>query len=236
MEKIGLQAVMEMASFNSGMSSYLSGINRMQGDTDAAAARSTSAFGRIGESIVSVGRTAATAALAIAGVGAALFIGAAKAGLDAVASYEKLTLSLTALTAKEIAYASGVEKTIVVGQQVVRLTDEQRVELDKLTLQREKAQIALDKESLTLQRYKAAQGDAGIDTRTHAAAVKELQQKISELDKDIGGLTAQDGKLVTITKQVIEGQLTVGQAMAEAGPKAKELVAYVGRPVSIVLP
>ncbi len=190
-------------------------------------AHPTSALSKFGDTAAHVGRTAATAALAIGAIGVGLFVGAAKAGLDAVASYERLTLSLTALTAKEMAYASGIEKTIVIGKQVINLTDAQRAELEKLRLEREKAQIALDKESLTLARYRAAQGDAGIDTRTHAAAVKELQLKISGLDKEIGGLTAQDGKLVDITQKVIEGQLTVGQAMGLAAPKAKELVAWV---------
>lgn len=64
-EKIGLEAVLDMAGFNRGKGQYLSGIDQMTGKTSGA----TGILGKLGGALVSVGAMAAKAA--VAGIAAA---------------------------------------------------------------------------------------------------------------------------------------------------------------------
>ena len=67
-----MQAVMEMAGFNSAMSSYLNSVDKMGGESENAARKATSAFDRIGGAIAGVGKAAATFTLAAVVGGVAL--------------------------------------------------------------------------------------------------------------------------------------------------------------------
>ncbi len=55
----------------------------------------------------------------------------------------------------------------------------------------------------------------------------QINQSISDHQSQVDVLHAKDGRLVEVTEKVIEGQLTMNEALQQAGPKAKELLGWI---------
>lgn len=154
-------------------------------------------------------------------------MGLAGSAFEAVASYERLGMSLETLVAREIKNASGVEEVITVGQRRVELTDKQREKLEELRTAQEKyaAQLAVDREHLAEAIARGKDSAAEIELRR--VRLGQLEGKLADTTAAIAALEAQDGKLVDVTQKVITGQLSMGEALAQAGPKAKELLHWI---------
>lgn len=152
----------------------------------------------------------------------------ASEALASVGSYERLTLSLESLVARELMRGQTVKET---SQVVQHLTDAEKAKLDELIA---KQQIA-DANVLQLQAAFDAEHKKVIENGGQwSAALTELEGRITlakisagQYTTEIDRLKSKDGELATITREVITGQLSQAEAMAQAGPKAKELVQWI---------
>jgi len=201
-------------------------------DKDLAGARSKvdGALDKIGGSIQNLGKVALGIGAAFtAGMGAAAYAisGLASEGLKAYASYERLGMSLQSLVSKELIHTSGVEKIIVTGKALVQMTDAQRSKYNDLSGQlviltgaHKAAESALNN-AIT----KGKESQEEIAARRQK--IIDLREKMDELRVKIAALDEQDGKYVTTIKKVIEGQLSMTDAMAQAGPKVADLLDWI---------
>ena len=147
--------------------------------------------------------------------------------LDSYAKHERLGMALESLVAKEIAAASGTMKMVAAGQIHTQLTEKQRAEIDKLneSLPKMNAQLAVNKERLAEAITKGKESSAEIELRRQNIAA--LEGKIADANSRVATLSATEGKLITVMKQVTTGQISVGEAMKQAGPQAKELLDWI---------
>lgn len=152
----------------------------------------------------------------------------ASEALASVGSYERLTLSLESLVARELMRGQVTKQS---SQIVQHLTDAEKAKLDELIA---KQQIA-DANVLQLQAAFDAEHKKVIENGGQwSAALTELEGRITlakisagQYTTEIDRLKSKDGELATITREVITGQLSQAEAMAQAGPKAKELVQWI---------
>lgn len=110
MQKIGLEAILDLANFQDGTKAYLDGLNEMNSQTDSFAGAIASGLGGVADTLLNIGKVAATA---IAGAGLAAGVGLTTmfaTSTDAAASLEEglsqvnAVLGLTGdLTAEQIA-------------------------------------------------------------------------------------------------------------------------------------
>ncbi len=237
-EKIGLTAVLEMSNFNSGMKVYLSGVGTMTTQTEHAAKK----ISGLGTAIASgFGAAIGTAVIGtIKGIAGAIQSLGAQA-LTAVASHERLTLSLESLMAKELARNSGTEKTIVLGQKKIELTGAEIAKIGELqqkitdeTLDRNTLAAQIQEEKERIRQLTEQYGENGLTVITHKAKLAEMQNEysksgstITDFQAKIDALRSKEGKIVDVTKKVIEGQMSMSEALEQAGPKAAELVKWI---------
>lgn len=161
--------------------------------------------------------------------------------LAAVASHERLGMALESLVAKELVRASGVEKVVKVGQARLELTKAEQAEIGKLsekiqdeTLSRNTLAARMQEEQERIRQLTAQYGENGLVVQTHRAKLAEMRNEyeksggeIANYQARIDALQGKEGRLVDVTKKVIEGQLSMADALAQAGPKAQELVGWI---------
>ncbi len=161
--------------------------------------------------------------------------------LQAVASHERLGMALESLVAKELVRSSGVEKTIVTGQARLQLTKSEIAEIGKLTekiadetLSRNTLAARMQEEQERIRQLTAQYGENGLTVLTHKARLAEMRNEYEKAGGEIDGyqakidaLQGKEGKLVNVTQKVIEGQLSMADALAQAGPKAQELIGWI---------
>lgn len=185
-------------------------------------------LGSVGGSLQRIGEFAAGGLLAngISAIGRSL-VDLGGQALDSYASNERLSMSLNSLVAREMVATSGTEKYINVGQQRLQLSDKERAKLGELQMQYDKtsATLAVQREHLQEAINKGKESSAEIQLRQ--VRIAELEQKLGTLGGAIDQLKGKDGALVNVTKKVIEGQMTMGQAMQQAGPRARELLGWI---------
>ncbi len=148
--------------------------------------------------------------------------------LTSVASYERLGLSLESLVSRELMRGQVVKETSTAIQ---HLTDAEKANLDELIA---KQKIA-DANVLQLQAAFDSEWKKVTDSGGQwSATLTELEGRITlakikagDYAKEIDALQGKEGQLATITKEVITGQLNQSEAMAQAGPKAKELLEWI---------
>ncbi len=148
--------------------------------------------------------------------------------LNSVASYERLGLSLETLVSRELMRGQVVKETSTAIQ---HLTDAEKVKLDELIA---KQKIA-DANVLQLQATFDAEWKKVTDSGGQwSATLTELEGRITlakmkagDYAKEIDALQGKEGQLATIVKEVTTGQLSQADAMAQAGPKAKELLKWI---------
>ncbi len=179
-------------------------------------------------------------AMGIASLGSAI-AGTARQAIDAVSNYERLGMSLEALLAREIKNASGIEKTITVGQQRIQLTEKEIAVLGKLrdamqteTLQRDVLSARIQEQKERIRQLTMQYGENGLVVIKERAELALMEQQYAKsgtaIDKygsKIAELEGKQGKLVSVTQKVVEGQLSMNEALAQAGPKAAELIGWV---------
>ncbi len=185
----------------------------------------------------------ATGQLIVQGVGSIAngIKGLAGEALGAVASNEMLELSLKNLAAREIKNSSGVEKTLVTGQRRVGLTETEQKESEKLADSLESEQdkrqrlletIALEERALQKLQSAKKVDDLAVDRKKNQIQnyrddVAKLDEKMAEQSARYDELQSKGDKLVDVTTKVVEGQMSMKEAMEQAGPRAKELADWM---------
>jgi len=168
------------------------------------------------------------------------FIEMGKSAIESVAYAERMDMAFTSLLAKEIAQASGVEKTIVVGQQRIALTEKELAQLDDLrekiqddTLRRNLLAAQMQEQRQRIIELTAQYGAEGLAVQTANARLAQMEDQLGDLDAAISKnsakvaeLEGKQGALVTVTKTVREGQISISEAMGQASEKAAELVRW----------
>lgn len=203
--------------------------SHLQGDLNRAKGKAESWVSAV-SNVVQTGMGTAIGFISRDLVGAAVrgFQTIASEALASVGSYERLTLSLESLVARELMRGQVTKQS---SQIVQHLTDAEKAKLDELIA---KQQIA-DANVLQLQAAFDAEHKKVIENGGQwSAALTELEGRITlakisagQYTAEIDRLKSKDGELATITREVITGQLSQAEAMAQAGPKAKELVQWI---------
>lgn len=155
--------------------------------------------------------------------------------LQAYMSYERLSMSMNSLVARELVNSSGVEKMIATGTAQMHLSAAQREKLDELSAAYDKLghQIGVAEE-----RYAsaAASGKSSADALAlQQIKIDELRGEYEGLGAEIASLESIEGKTVTTMMKVTEGQLSMTEALAQATPKTEELLKWLQQ-LAIVSP
>lgn len=160
--------------------------------------------------------------------------------LASVSNYERAAASIETLLAKEIKNASGIETTIKVGQERLQLTQQEIAQLGKLrdslateTLQRDIQAAKIQEQKERIRQLTDQYGENGlvvIKERAELALMEQAYAKsgtaIEKYGSQIAALEGKQGKLVDVTQKVVEGQLSMTEALAQAGPKAAALLQW----------
>lgn len=254
--QVGLEAIIEgMAQFQANAASiqkaYESidqGANQVQkttGGFSSVFSSLGSSLGAIGGQFVGLGQSvlkfgAIAGGAALVGV-AALGAGIVALGASAVtefAKYERMSLSIQNLVAREISQGQLVEKQV---QTRIQLTQKEQQELAGLPqklkdeeLGRQTLAARIQEQQQKIIQLTAAYGENGLNVQVAKARLAEmenefaksgnevarLQGRIQELNNDNGGLA------ITLQK-VRVGQVSMSDAMAQAAPKAQELLKWI---------
>lgn len=254
--QVGLEAVIEgLAQFQAGAAaiqkSYESldqGANQVQRTTSGFG----SVFGSLGSSLGSIGGQfvglgqnvmrfgAIAGGVALGGV-VALGAGITALGVLAVgefAKYERMSLSIQNLVAHEISQGQVVEQQI---QTRTALTKKEAEELAKLpqkitdeTLSRQTLAAQIQEQQQKIIQLTAAYGENGLNVQVAKARLAEMQNEyvksgaaIDTMNGRITELNSKNGALVTALEKVRVGQMSMADAMTQAGPKAQELLKWI---------
>ncbi len=242
-ESIGLKALFDDRDFQNGLKRYLDGVSRAHGDTAKAAASVSSSTDAIGRAWSGLGGVMQSAmGFVVGGVIVKGFEAIGRAALnsagdayEAVASYERLALVTQTLVARELAQG---QETTVLAQTRVSLTDEEREKLEDLrdTEQGLVADIGAAQARLEKQMAGTWVGSGQErhleyeDPRIIAERqqnIDALNKKLAETRQEIAALSEKEGSLATVEKVVWTNQMSMADAMAQAGPKAKELLEWI---------
>lgn len=195
----------------------------------------------LGNSVLKTAGIAAGIGVAAVGALGAGLVGLAGSALEPIGDFEKMSASLASLAAREIQESSGIEKVITVSEKRVELTKKEQAELDKLTKGIDAEVFKRDQLAQKIAIEESALGKLeGADKRNEEAisrkklsleAMKfqfqQTSQTVAEHQAKITSLTAAEGQMVPVTKTIREGQMDFNEALAQAGPKAKELIEWV---------
>lgn len=160
--------------------------------------------------------------------------------VSSVADFERMGASLEALLAKEIRNATGIEKTVTVGQERLQLTEKEIAQLDKLKvslndsiLSRDTLNARIQEQKERIRQLTAQYGENGLVVIKERAELAQMENQlaktggaIEKYESQISSLEAKNGKLVDVTQQVVESQISMAQALELASPKARELLQW----------
>lgn len=239
-ERIGLTAVLELGAFSRAVQTYNQAVSGMSKNTASTASSISSSFVGLGSGILKVGAIAAGAGLA--GV-AALTAGLVLLGSTALtefAKYERMALSIQSLVARDLAQGQLVEQQRTVA---ISLTKKEAQELDGLAgkihdeeLARNTLHARIKEQSEALRQLREAHGEEALDVQTATARLAELENQYNKSGAEIQTLkdrqvelTNKTGEYVTVIDKVRTGQMSMTEAMAQAGPKAAELLNWVSK-------
>lgn len=239
-EKIGLQAVLELSSFSHAVSQYNSAISGMSKNTASTASSISSSFVSLGSGILKVGAIAAGVGLAgiAALTGGLLLLGST--ALTEFARYERMALSIQSLVARELSQGQLVEtqRTVLAG-----LTKKEADELGGLAekikdeeLARNTLRARIQEQSEALRQLRNAHGADALDVQTATARLAEMEHQyqasgveIDNMKNRIIELSGKEGQLVTVMDKVRTGQMSMTEAMKQAGPRAAELLSWISK-------
>lgn len=146
---------------------------------------------------------------------------------EATKSYERLTLSLETLVARENALASGHEKVRVTGTAVTHLTDAQIEKYEELQAQTAELSASLAVATERHQKLAAGGKASAAEIELSAIRLQKQRDKLAGVNNEMATLAAQEGKTVTLTQKYVEGQLSMNEALDQAGPKVKDLLGWL---------
>lgn len=250
-ERIGLQATMDMGQFNAGMNQYMKAMSTMTSATMGAAKALQSSFGgatnnfnsqmhemgAVAQKTGGIMQTALGMALgnqitgALNAIGGAIkntvgqFLDFGKA-YDVVGQYEMLSQTLGSMVAMEERRNTAVEKTIGTTTTRIALTEKETKALAAAQENQRKYNndVILAEEKLR----KAAEGGkvsaAALDNMS--IAVEKARAKAQGAANTIAELSGKEGRLVTSTKTATEYTLTMEQAMAKTSTQTQALIKW----------
>jgi tape measure domain-containing protein len=166
-----------------------------------------------------------------------------KTALEAYTSNERLGMSFEALLAREIKNASGIEKTITVGQQLVGLTKKEKDEIDKLqgsmgdlVFKRDQMATKIEIERAALAKLESSENRNELTIARKRQSLEKLEYNYQKLNNTISTnetriseLTTKQGQYVDVTETVREGQLSMNEALDQASPLAQDLLMWTQR-------
>lgn len=233
----GIQYVVQ--GFSQGLQ-QLSQLDKAQQTLGKSGSQLGGQFAGLGKSALGAGAILGGAALAgvTALAGGLVYLGTQ--ALDSYAKYERMSLSIQNLVAREL--SQGKEQ-LVQKQELARLTKEETAEI--ADLQQKITDEQLDRDSLAAsiqeQRQRvieltASYGENGLNVQTAKAKLAEMENELGKSDAATAKMTARieelnakNGQLVTVTEKVRTGQMSMKDAMEQAGPKAKELLDWISK-------
>lgn len=185
--------------------------SKLGGDLRGAESQTKSFFGNLGQGIQQ-GFGMAIGSAVMRGVGVAIggLINLGRTALDQVASFEKLSLSMESLIAREISMGSTVESTSTTMRQAT---------VDEL-LARERLAAQIASQQATLANLNKTQGENALETRKAAQDLAALENRYKAL-----GFT--EGDLIAVTTTNTERTISMSDALAQAGPRAQELLNWI---------
>ena len=206
----------------------------------SAGSKITASFGNILRSgaIARIGAKAIDGAIGIISGSVNGLISVTGQALDEFAKYERLSLSIQSLTAREISQGQVVEQQKTV---MAQLTAKENEELQGLTqsiekeiLQRDTLSARIQEQKETVRQMTDEWTDQGLVTKTAQARLAEMELQYStsgtEIDRmksRVEELNSKNGELITVTEKVRTGQMSMAEAMQQAGPKAQELLRWI---------
>ncbi len=237
-ERIGLEAVLERSDFQTGMMQYLAGINKMTGETKRVASRISSDFVNLGQGVLKFGAIAGGAALLGVGALTAGIVALGGTALNEYAKFERLSLSVQSLVARELSQGQLVEQQ---RQVVAQLTKKEADELENLhdkiieeTAARDTLNARIQEQRQRVIEMTTQWTEQGLATQTAKARLAEMElqyrqsgEAIAEMQGRVEELNARNGELVTVIEKVRVGQMDMSDAMAQASPRAQELLKWI---------
>lgn len=185
-------------------------------------------FGGIAGGIALAGVTALTAGIvALGGV-----------ALTETAKYERMSLSIQNLVAREISQGQVVEQQ---KQVLASLTKKESDELKKLSEgldnevnDRTVLGARIEEQKERIRQLTAQYGENGLVVIKERAELQgmeldyaDLTREIEEHQARIDELGGKEGQLVTVMEKVRVGQISMSDAMKQAGPRAQDLLKWI---------
>jgi len=235
-EQVGIKAVLDDKDFQRGLQSYLRGLSRAQGETQQASSSVGRAWSGMGHAVNTafafvVGNVIVDGFRRISGAA----MDAATQSFEAVASYERLGLSLTTLVAREL--KGGQERTIMT-QQRISLTEKEREKLEDLRDVQESLAADIPAAQARLEELMAGKwvGPAKAkrlefeDPRIvneRQQALDAMREKLGEVTAAIAELEAKEGTYAAVQSKVWVNQIAMNEAMDQASPRVRELIEWI---------
>lgn len=237
-EKIGLEAVLDTAAFQKGMQTYLSGIANMYGKTHSIAGQLSGQFVGLGQGVLRFGAIAGGAALVGVGALATGIVALGGIALGEYAKFERLTLSVQSLVAREISQGKEVEQ---VRTSVTKITKEEAAEIENLKnkiheegLERATALSKIQEQKQRVWELTQQYGNEGLAVDSAKNKLAEMEYEIVKADRatadmtgKIAELEGKSGQLVETMEKVRTGQISYADALKIAGPRAEELLGWI---------
>ncbi len=144
--------------------------------------------------------------------------------LNSYAEYERLGMSLEALVAREMAAGEVVEQVSTTRR---TLTEAERAKVEDLQFSYTELanKLTLQKERLAEATAKGKESAAELEARQ--IAIQKTERSMADLTGQISSIQAADGALISVVTQVTEGGMSMADALAQAGPKAQELLEWI---------
>ncbi len=183
---------------------------------------------------------------AIAGGAALLGVGALTAGIVALGAtafsefskYERLSMSITNLTAREISQGTLVEQQI---QTRISLTAAETEELNKLqegmgneTNRRDVLVASIQEQEERIRQLTEQYGENGLVVIKEQKELEGMRLRLGDVNGEIDNhnsriqeLINKNGEMTTTLQKVRTGQMSMSDAMQQAGPRAKELLKWI---------
>jgi len=201
----------------------------------------------MGKGLLHVGEIAA--GILVAGAIKGLFnqfMELANGAIQAAGSMQQYGIAFQTLVARELMRGEEVTRVVTT---TIHLTDKEREKLADLQKARQEKveQLGLEQEALRLLQARVeqlTQKYGAEDLRTQQAVLSmkrkqeqigDLQEAIAEYDAQISALQAKEGQLAQTLERVRVNQMGFAEALAQAAPKAQELLNYL-RDLALVSP
>lgn len=151
----------------------------------------------------------------------------ARQAITAAGDFQILEIQLEGLIAQQLRQASGTRSMVAAGQEQVELTDKQRAQLEKLTRQYgllgPQIDVAREKLAKDIEEGKLSQAEITL----RQVKLSDMERTYVSVGQQIETLQSQDGALVTVMREVVTGQISMNEAMEQAGPAARDLIDWI---------